>query len=171
MKFLIVSDSHGSTKELFDLKKRHFEEVEAFFHCGDSELQQENETIEGMHIVRGNCDGEHAFPDEICKAYGKAIFYVAHGHLHQVKSTLLNIQYRAAEYGANIVCFGHSHIAGAEYIDGMLYVNPGSILLPRMRKEQTYAIIEIINTEAKVTFYDKAGTELPALGMTCELLS
>ena len=38
--------------------------------------------------------------------------------------------------GAQVACFGHSHVLGAELIDGVLFINPGSILLPRQRVEK-----------------------------------
>ncbi|QKY69603.1 hypothetical protein Len3610_08330 [Lentibacillus sp. CBA3610] len=48
--------------------------------------------------------------------------FIAHGHLHQVKSNPLAIRYRGEEQHAQVVCFGHTHTA--ERV-------PGSVLLPR----------------------------------------
>ena len=41
----------------------------------------------------------------------------------------MNLKYKAEEVNADIVCFGHSHVLGAEVIDGRLFLNPGSIRL------------------------------------------
>ena len=42
-----------------------------------------------------------------------------------------------------ILCFfGHSHILGAEMINGTLFLNPGSFLMPRGRRERTYALVQ-----------------------------
>lgn len=157
MKVLIVSDSHGLTGELLQIKRRHKHEVDAFIHCGDSELPKGADPIEDMLIVRGNCDFEAKFPNEIIQSIGSYRFFITHGHLYSVKSNLMRLKYRAEEQQAKIVCFGHSHIAGAEVIDGILFINPGSIFLPRMRKEKTYVILELSNGQAIVEFYDLNG--------------
>jgi putative phosphoesterase len=81
----------------------------------------------------------------------------------------MNLHYKAREVGANVVCFGHSHIAGAELMDGVLFINPGSMLLPRMRKERTYAILVMDGTEATVQFYDISGKHIPSMQLTCTL--
>lgn len=84
--------------------------------------------------------------------------------------SLMNLRYRAEEVGANVVCFGHSHIAGAELIDNMLFINPGSIILPRLRKEKTYAILEV--DEAKncvVKFFSIDGKEILELRLECKI--
>lgn len=170
MKVLIVSDSHGLTKELIELKKKYQTEVEAMIHCGDSELDADDEAMADYIAVRGNCDFDSSFQnDQLVSIKNKGIgegiaFYVTHGHLYNVKMSLMNLRYRAEEVGANVVCFGHSHIAGAELIDNILFINPGSIRLPRLRKEKTYAILEV--DEAKncvVRFFSIDGKEIPQL--------
>lgn len=156
MKVLIISDSHGNTDSLIKIKERHQHEVEAMIHCGDSELEDDCKALLGMHVVRGNCDFA-LFPNEIIQDIGSFQFLITHGHLYSIKSTLMKLKYRALEAGANIVCFGHSHIAGAEMVDGILFINPGSIRLPRMRKEKTYVILNLANGQANVDFYDENG--------------
>ncbi|WP_108669397.1 metallophosphoesterase family protein [Peribacillus acanthi] len=166
MKILIVSDSHGQTEILESLKKRHQDEVQAMVHCGDSELSSEDSALSGFKVVKGNCDFGGTFPEELTFSQSGYTFYVAHGHKHNVKMTLMNLMYRAEEVAANIVCFGHSHLAGSEMIDGKLYINPGSINLPRGRKEKTYAILEMEGTIANVHFYDEEGNVQKQLSTT-----
>ncbi|KEF39515.1 phosphoesterase, MJ0936 family [Schinkia azotoformans MEV2011] len=172
MKVLIVSDSHGLTKDLIELKKKYRTEVETMIHCGDSELDAHSEAMSSYIAVRGNCDFDSNFANEqlvSIKRNGLA-FYVTHGHLYNVKMSLMNLRYRAEEVGANVVCFGHSHIAGAELIDNMLFINPGSIILPRLRKEKTYAILEV--DEAKncvVKFFSIDGKEILELRLECKI--
>ncbi|MBB5324611.1 hypothetical protein HNQ34_001708 [Anoxybacillus tepidamans] len=154
MKVLIVSDSHGLIDELIEIKQRHAHEVDAFIHCGDSELSSGCVELEDFLYVGGNCDFYEDFQKERTEEIQEIRFFITHGHLYNVKMTLMNLYYRAQEVGAKIVCFGHSHIAGAEMINGVLFINPGSILLPRMRKERTYALLQIENGQATVQFYD-----------------
>ncbi|MCA0982559.1 metallophosphoesterase [Halobacillus yeomjeoni] len=141
-KVLIMSDSHGLKEEVLDIKKRHEHEVDAMIHCGDSELPLESEELAGFYYAKGNCDFEPGMENEQVFNVGGVTFLVVHGHLHQVKSTLMPLSYRAEEVGAQIACFGHSHIVGAEKVSGKLFINPGSSRLPRDREEPTYAILE-----------------------------
>lgn len=170
MKVLIVSDSHGLTKELVELKKKYRTKVEAMIHCGDSELDGADEAMAEYIAVQGNCDFDSSFQNDQLITINGSSFYVTHGHLYNVKMSLMNLRYRAEEVGANVVCFGHSHIAGAELIDNILYINPGSIRLPRLRKEKTYAILEV--DEAKncvVRFFSIDGKEIPQLMVECKI--
>ncbi|MCM3596440.1 metallophosphoesterase [Metabacillus idriensis] len=171
MKVLIISDSHGLTDELQEIRKRHEGETDAMFHCGDSELEADHSAIQGYTSVRGNCDFEGRFANEVIEDVEGYRFFVAHGHLHNVKSTLMNVMYSAKEHDAKIVCFGHSHLAGAEYVDNILFINPGSIRLPRMRTEKTYVILEIQNQSAQVTFFELDGSPVTGLSQRFELAS
>ncbi|MBP3040493.1 metallophosphoesterase [Bacillaceae bacterium Marseille-Q3522] len=163
MKMLIVSDSHGLTEELIELKKRHQDEVDVMIHCGDSELAAKDEALSDFITVCGNCDIDYRFPDEVVKSIEDVTFFVVHGHHHQVKSSLLSLSYRAKECGANIVCFGHSHYLGVEMLENTLYINPGSLRLPRGRQEHTYVILTTSKTEFTVEVYDYKEGILPAL--------
>ncbi|WP_102345357.1 metallophosphoesterase family protein [Bacillus sp. Marseille-P3661] len=165
MKVLIVSDSHGLNKELDIIINRHSNEVDAMIHCGDSERDADSQEMLNFITVRGNCDFDENYPLEQVKEIKNVSFYITHGHLYNVKLSLLNLKYRAEEVGASVVCFGHSHIAGAELIDGILFINPGSIRLPRLRNEKTYAIIEIDETLiCTVHFYNSQdGSEINSL--------
>ncbi|WP_416827570.1 metallophosphoesterase [Ectobacillus polymachus] len=157
MKALIVSDSHGLTNELIQLKQQ-YDYVDVMIHCGDSELSAQD--TEGYEIVRGNCDYETSYPNDIVTEVEGIRFFITHGHRYNVKMTLQNVLYKAKESQAQVACFGHSHIMGAELVDGTLLINPGSILLPRMRKEKTFVLLEIERNEATVTFIDLEGNEV-----------
>lgn len=165
---LIVSDSHGSKEELEAINKRH--NTDHKIHCGDSELEMDDPLLEGFMKVAGNCDADARLPEEQVSTIGNLTFFVAHGHLHQVKSNPLAIAYRAEEQHAQIICFGHTHIPGAEKVGSQLLVNPGSVLLPRTRSEKTYAIMEW-NTldDIKVDFYTIDGDFLDDLSMKVSL--
>jgi putative phosphoesterase len=162
MRVLIVSDSHSLTEELHTIKNRH-KDVDALVHCGDSELQADSSEMEGFLAVRGNCDYDERYENEETLNIGEDLLYVTHGHLYNVKMTLMNLTYRAKERNAKVVCFGHSHIAGAEKIDQTLFINPGSIRLPNRRKERTYAILHYEENKATVNFYDHEGNEVKDL--------
>lgn len=155
-KVLIVSDSHGWTVELDELKKRH--QTAAKIHCGDSELASCAPHMNGFVKVKGNCDWKADFPLDEVVEIGGLTFFVTHGHRYDVKRSLLHLQDRAKELHADVVCFGHSHIAYAEEIDGQLFINPGSIRQPRRFKEPSYAVLEWDDaSRIQVVFYRNDG--------------
>ncbi len=131
---LITSDSHGLTKELEEMKEKHT--VDLYIHCGDSELDFDAAELSPFYKVGGNCDFDSLYPDQEVLDLNGIRFFVTHGHLHQVKGNLTNLSYAAEEHRANVVCFGHTHIAGAEKIGNQLFINPGSIRMPRNRVEK-----------------------------------
>ncbi|MDC3412566.1 metallophosphoesterase [Aquibacillus sp. 3ASR75-11] len=139
-KVLIMSDSHGLTDDINRIRERHVNEVDGMIHCGDSELDNDSDALYGFHVVAGNCDFDPAFKNEIVFNMNDRRFLVTHGHLHNVKTTLMSLYDRAEQLGAAIVCYGHTHAAGTERIKDCIFINPGSVRLPRGRKEKTYAI-------------------------------
>jgi uncharacterized protein len=170
-KVLIVSDSHGLTTELSKIKVLHQDEVAAFIHCGDSELPANSPELEGYLVVRGNCDMEVEFPESLVHQMDGKKILVTHGHLYSVKQSLMKLTYLALEQKAQIVCFGHSHILGAELINGILFINPGSIRLPRLRKEKTYCILDLKDDKMVLSVYDINSGLLPHLSHEFEVLS
>lgn len=162
-KILIVSDSHGITKDLEELKERHRNEVDFMIHCGDSELPSDERYMDGFAAVRGNCDFDARYPLDRLEVVDGLKIYVTHGHKYSVKSSIMRLHYRAREVDANVVCFGHSHILGAEMIAGILFINPGSILLPRERREKTYVILDVSEGKANLSVFELKGKEIPEL--------
>lgn len=152
MKILVMSDTHGDAAIIQEVKKQNLD-VDAIFHCGDSELPFDASELKDVYKVRGNCDYDMNFPTEVIKEINGETIFTTHGHLFGVKSNLNALSFRAREVGADVVLFGHSHILGVELVDEILYVNPGSLLLPRGRKEKSYAIIEKTGNSWSVSFY------------------
>ncbi|WP_046173997.1 metallophosphoesterase [Domibacillus indicus] len=171
MKLLIVSDNHGWDSVLADLKRRYQGKVNAMIHCGDSEMTAEDPAIAGYTVVRGNCDSEDRFPNDLLESIEECRVFVTHGHRYNIKMTLTNLAMKAKETGADFVFFGHSHTAGAEMDnDGVLYLNPGSIALPRGRREKTYAIVNVEKSKIDVRFFDEKHHEVEELACTFKRL-
>ncbi|MFC0557848.1 metallophosphoesterase family protein [Halalkalibacter alkalisediminis] len=163
MRALIISDSHGWSKELQIVLDRHRNEVDALFHCGDSELTADDPVINGVKVVSGNCDFGTDFPDDVIEQIKGVTIYVTHGHLYNVKMTHVPLSYRAEEKQAQIACFGHSHVATTFQENGVVYINPGSIRLPREHKDGTYCICEYSDSTIEVTFYNYEGKKVTEL--------
>lgn len=160
MQLLIVSDSHGERDALEQLRERYTDEVDIMIHCGDSELQADDAALAGYSVVAGNCDLDTCFSEELTVNVNGTNIFVAHGHKHQIYASLLPISLRAKEYEAKYVFFGHTHMLGAEMVDGVLFLNPGSISLPRGGNEKSYAIIEENEKELTVKFFNEKHQEL-----------
>lgn len=148
MKIIVMSDSHGDREAIEKIARK---EGDAHFHCGDSELAYEDPVFQSMHRVLGNCDMDYLFPEEVEVVVGSHKIYAVHGHRHNVKQSLITMFYKTRDKGANIALFGHSHLYSAEMKEGILFVNPGSTLLPRNGNPPTYAVIEW-NEKVRVTF-------------------
>ncbi len=152
LKVLVMSDTHGDAF-VIDQVIKNVGLVDAIFHCGDSELDVQHESLQSIHIVRGNCDMDSSFPNEVITEIKGTKIYMTHGHLFQVKDTMIPIKLRAQEVGTDVVLFGHSHLLGAEILNGTLFLNPGSLTFPRGRKEKSYAIVEKSVSRWTLTFF------------------
>lgn len=145
MKLVVMSDTHGDA-EVIERVKSYHTDAHSVIHCGDSELPFTHSYLQGVERVKGNCDADSNFLNELVFQVADERIYVTHGHLFDVKNSPMKLVYRAKEVGATIVCFGHSHVLGAEMIDGILFVNPGSLLKPRRMKEKTFMTITTTET-------------------------
>lgn len=162
MKVLIVSDSHGLEQELKDVFELH-RDADLAFHCGDSQLHGGAECLYPYRVVKGNCDYGNDFPDELVEETDFGKIFCIHGHRQDVKYDLNTLRYKALERGADVVLFGHTHVAGAAVQDGVLFINPGSIRMPRHRPDKTHALLEVKDGRFTVHFFDMTGEEINAL--------
>ena len=148
---LIVSDTHGRADvltRLIEHRKKLLKrgEVLHLIFLGDGL----NDLFSCPHYdgviayaVRGNCDfsvpfgpyGEDIPTESLIELCGHKIF-IAHGHTLDVKSTRVRLYQRAAELGADIALFGHTHSPIEDYITServpslakpLAVFNPGSL--------------------------------------------
>lgn len=129
MRILVVSDTHGDLHTLIRAVNSQ-PTAEVIVHCGDGDEQVQylKNTYKDKMIVavRGNCDWGSMLPSkEIIRVCGKTIF-ITHGHLYNAKSGLYHLVCAAREEKADILLYGHTHIALSEYDDGLYILNPGS---------------------------------------------
>ncbi len=129
MRILVVSDTHGDMNTLIRAVNAQ-PNAEIIVHCGDGENQVQylkNSINDKMIVgVRGNCDWGSMLPSvETLRVCGKTIF-ITHGHLYNAKTGLYQITCAAREAKADILLFGHTHIAMTSYDDGLYIMNPGS---------------------------------------------
>ncbi len=167
MSILILSDTHGLVSEVKKVVARH--DVEKIFHCGDFCVDHHREPFDSMLLVKGNCDTAKHVPGERKTMWKQLRIFQTHGHQFDVKSSLLRLHYRAEEVGANVVLFGHSHFPVCAVERGILFLNPGSLQLPRGFDVPTYAVLEQTaetdqDVRVNVIFYDHLGNTVNRLG-------
>lgn len=168
MKYLVVSDNHGNRDVLVDLVHIWEKKVDGMFHCGDSELKEDDNLWQKFVVVKGNCDYSPEYQKETAIAHGEDTIYMTHGHLFNVNMGLTYLSLAAKEKSASLCFYGHTHKLAAEMVDGILYLNPGSISQPRGKYShlKTYAIVETSEKEIEVAFYTQNHEKLSDLTFT-----
>ena len=162
MKWMIASDLHGSAyycRKMLEAFER--EGADRLFLLGDllyhgprNDLPREYAPKEGIPLlngkkekllcVRGNCDAEVdqmvlEFPvlaDYAVLPVGQRLIYATHGHIYHVK----NLPPLAP---GDVLLHGHTHVpAWTEFGQGNLYLNPGSVSIPKENSPHSYMTLE-----------------------------
>lgn len=162
MKWMIESDLHGSAyycRKMLEAFER--EGADRLFLLGDllyhgprNDLPREyapkevipllNGKKEKLLCVRGNCDAEVdqmvlEFPvlaDYAVLPVGRRLIYATHGHIYHVK----NLPPLAP---GDVLLHGHTHVpAWTEFGQGNLYLNPGSVSIPKENSPHSYMTLE-----------------------------
>lgn len=132
MKILVLSDSHASLR--FMRQAIGTIRPDAVIHLGDyyddAQALAEEYPYIPFHQVPGNCD-HYRCPTTVhpvlCYDVGGVRLYMTHGHLHQVKLTLVRLLADARKMGAQAVLYGHTHCGDChQEDDGLWVLNPGS---------------------------------------------
>lgn len=162
MKLMIASDIHGSAyfcRQLLEAFQR--EQADRLLLLGDilyhgprNDLPRDyapkevlamlNGMKERIFCVRGNCDTEVdqmvlEFPilaDYCILPVGDRLIYATHGHNN-------NLQKLPPLQPGDILLHGHTHIPAWErFGDHNLYLNPGSVSIPKMDSAHSYMTLE-----------------------------
>ena len=162
MKWMIASDLHGSAyycRKMLEAFER--EGADRLFLLGDllyhgprNDLPREyapkevipllNGKKEKLLCVRGNCDAEVdqmvlEFPvlaDYAVLPVGQRLIYVTHGHIYHVKNL-------PPLSPGDVLLHGHTHVpAWTEFGQGNLYLNPGSVSIPKENSPHSYMTLE-----------------------------
>lgn len=153
MKVLVLSDSHGSIKNM----ERAVELVKprTIIHLGDCwrDAEELHELYPNIPLeqVPGNCDLGHFEAAERLLFLEDSRVLIAHGHTMHVKYGLLPAQYRAQEQGADILLFGHTHEPLVENDGKLILLNPGSI---GDRSHPTYGVLDWRNGQVIPAVYE-----------------
>lgn len=163
---LVISDSHGATEKVKSILKEKGAMSDAMVFCGDgvgdlcSILAQatyddelKNNIPPVIAVVQGNNDsGAYIVrtQDESIKVpitqtitiCGHKIF-LTHGHRFSLYTGTKSLVQAAQLEEAELVLYGHTHVALGERSNGMLTLNPGSCSHPRDRQLPCFATLRL----------------------------
>ena len=164
-KLLIVSDNHGDRQSIEDLIHIYEDEVDQMLHLGDSMFDDLDKVWQKMIPIKGNNDTGEGYIKNTIVTLGQAKIFASHGHKLDVQKTRKNLTEIAKEKGCQFACYGHTHTAKVEEIDGVLAINPGSISMPRGPiSKKLYAILSLDeDSHYQVNYYDHNHLEVKEL--------
>ena len=143
-RILLISDTHGRLKWLPDALRKAGR-IDMVLHMGDSVGGlKEIETMAKVPVigVRGNCDYMTSLDRDVEINISGLPIFITHGHNYYVGSGLDMLQDEAERRCVRIACFGHTHVPFCKEINGIIYVNPGSLSQPRQEgRKPSYGII------------------------------
>ena len=157
MKWMIASDLHGSltyTKQLFARMEQEAPQKllllgDLLYHGPRNDLPEGydpkevlallNAHKEKLLCVRGNCDCEVdqmvlQFPilaDYAILWLGERLIFATHGHVH-------NLENLPPLEAGTVLLHGHTHIPAIQQQDGIWYLNPGSVSIPKAGSSHSY---------------------------------
>lgn len=161
MKWFIASDIHGSAyyceKMLADYKREGVDRLlllgDILYHGPRNDLPRDyapkrviemlsplkNETFS----VRGNCDSEvdqMVLPFPVLAEYSvldleKRLVFLTHGHIFNEQNPLPMKK-------GDILLSGHTHVPRCEERDGFVFMNPGSVSIPKENSAHGYLTLE-----------------------------
>ena len=151
----LISDTHipDRAKEIPEKVFEAFSEVDLIMHAGDltsPKVIDDLEQIAPVMAIQGNMDRARGIDlpaAKVIEAEGLKIGIV-HGEVYPRADTQ-QLVYLAKELDVDILVSGHSHQPKIEQTDGVLLLNPGSPIVPRLA-DRTVMILEINNKEVDV---------------------
>lgn len=166
MKILVTSDNHGDADILTTLKQRWASQVDLMVHCGDSELAPTSKAMADFQVVKGNNDYHFHYPDQLTLLAGADQLLVVHGDHDHVNASLTPLLLKAQQMGVKMVCYGHTHQLAVTTDSGILFLNPGSISLPRGKYAYlggTFAIVDVQPKQWVIDYYTRNSVLIPEL--------
>lgn len=161
MKILIASDIHGSAKYCRALLEQYERENagrllllgDLLYHGPRNDLPEAydpkqviallNGLSDQIYAVRGNCEAEvdqmvlH-FPvmaDYALLPAGDRMIFATHGHV-------FNREHLPPMHPGDILLHGHTHVPACETLEKGIYMNPGSVSIPKDGAPRSYMVFD-----------------------------
>ena len=151
----LISDTHipDRAKVLPQKVLDAFNDVDLILHAGDltsPRVIEELESLAPVMAVQGNMDRVNGIDlprAKVIEAEGLKIGIV-HGEVYP-RADSDQLLYLAKELNVDILVSGHSHQPKIEQEEGILLLNPGSPIVPRLA-DRTVMLLEIDNRQVDV---------------------
>lgn len=160
MKLMFASDIHGSASgcdKMLEIYERECCEKlillgDILYHGPRNKLPDNyepqkvaellNAEKKNILAVRGNCEAEvdqmvldfHVMSESMI-IFDKVMFFITHGHIYNRKNP------PALNFG-DILIHGHTHVQCVEKFGENVYINPGSISIPKEGNPPSYMIYQ-----------------------------
>lgn len=176
MKVFVVSDIHGSDYYAEKIKEINEKEKpdkivllgDLYYHGPRNPLTKEygpmkvagilNDLQEKIIAVRGNCDAQvdemisdFKMKDFISMEINGSRYFFTHGHIYNIDDL--------PPEDFDVMIYGHIHTGFIEKRNGKIFVNTGSISLPKNNTKHSYIMIE----ENKIYLKDVEGNVLDSI--------
>lgn len=153
MKILVVSDTHGNYLPILQFLKETGAEL--LIHLGD-EISDATllEHLLDIPVIKvpGNCDHGAKEPRELLESIAGSRFFITHGDLYRVKNGLDRLVAKAAGIKAQVALFGHTHRPLIVKQDGVLLINPGTLMAACDSKSYALLTVKPANISAEIIY-------------------
>lgn len=177
-KILVISDSHGQTRNLRSVLEAQKNTCDALVFTGDGimdliTIMEEDFNSPPEHkilpqnviFVRGNGDSPYynfftdkpqilQIPEYASFTVAHKKFFVTHGHFFGVYYSTQELLDYLEKNRFDAGLFGHTHVPFAKFSNDILLLNPGSIFLPRNNSQKSYAVLTVTKENIKYEFFE-----------------
>ena len=156
-KILVVSDSHGDSRNLLKVIKKLNGHMDLMIHLGDIESSPkliEDKVKCPLVIVRGNCDYGMTLPDNRIVRLKHHTIFCEHGRYYSGEYSLESMQNTALMNDADIIMVGHTHMPylNIDEEKNVTVVNPGSISKPRQADRRPSYLVVNVKDDGKMEY-------------------
>lgn len=132
MRIAVFSDTHNSYPPTLP---EQIKDADELWHLGDvcdpAVLEEIGLLGPPLYVIQGNCDVHSAWPASLTLEREGVRFYLTH------------IPPALAPKGVDVVLHGHIHVPRDEMMDGVRWLNPGSISEPRRGQPASFAWLTV----------------------------
>ena len=136
MKLFIASDIHGSSHYCEKLMERYREErPDEVLLLGDILYHGPRNDLPDRYDPKGVITMLNDIADKILCVCGNCdCIYATHGHIYNQNKPMPGLR--------GILLCGHTHVPAIEEYENFVYLNPGSVSIPKKDSKHSYMVFE-----------------------------